>query len=85
MRKRSITLAGHKTSLALEPEFWQALQEISSECNKTLPALIAEIDATRQSKNLSSAVRVHVLSHYRELAREFSTKIIAPANPSADH
>jgi len=66
MQKRSITLAGHKTSLALEEEFWQALTEIAAASNSTIPVLISRIDAGRQKRNLSSAVRVFVLSHFRE-------------------
>jgi len=63
--KRSITLAGHKTSIALEAEFWQALEEISVNKNLSLPALISRIDQQRQGSNLTSAIRVFVLFQFR--------------------
>lgn len=65
MKKRSLTLAGHKTSLALEEEFWRALEHIAAQDKQSIPALIAEIDTKRQGKNLSSAVRIHVLKYYQ--------------------
>jgi len=63
--KRSITLAGHKTSLALEAEFWTALQEMAEKKSTSLPLLIAQIDASRETENLSSALRLAVLQYYR--------------------
>ena len=59
--KRSVTVAGHRTSLSLEDEFWQALNKAAGEEGKTLAALIAELDRDRQQPNLSSAVRVWIL------------------------
>ncbi len=56
--KRSLTIAGHRTSLSLEPEFWQALQEIARAEKKTLASIVGELDRTRGSRNLSSAIRV---------------------------
>ena len=56
--KRSLTIAGHRTSLSLEPEFWQALQDAARSENKTVAGLVAEIDARRGERNLSSAVRI---------------------------
>jgi len=64
LKKRSITLAGHKTSLALEVEFWQALENIAAREKLSLPALIAQIDQQRKNNNLSSAIRVFVLANY---------------------
>lgn len=64
--KRSITLAGHKTSLALEKEFWHALEEISALDKISLPALIAKVDQQRSNSNLSSALRIYALAHFRE-------------------
>lgn len=61
MQKRSITLAGHKTSLALEPEFWAALEDMAKSRNLAVAGLISMIDAEREGDNLSSAVRVAVL------------------------
>jgi len=60
--KRSFSLAGHRTSVALEPEFWQALTKIAAARGLTLTALVAQIDAEREtSRNLASALRVHAL------------------------
>ena len=59
--KRSVTVAGHRTSLSLEPEFWDALKDIAAREGRTVSALIAEIDAARGRRNLSSAARVFVL------------------------
>jgi predicted DNA-binding ribbon-helix-helix protein len=56
--KRSLTIAGHRTSLSLESEFWQALQEIARTEKKTLASIVGELDRTRGSRNLSSAIRV---------------------------
>ena len=59
--KRSLSIAGHRTSLSLEPEFWEALQAAASARGLTASALVAEIDQTRGGRNLSSAVRVWIL------------------------
>ena len=59
--KRSVTVAGHRTSLSLEPEFWDALKRIAQREGRTVSGLIGEIDARRGRRNLSSAVRVFVL------------------------
>lgn len=63
MRKRSLTIAGHRTSIALEPAFWDALEQMATAQKLSLPQLIAQIDETRSSDNLSSAIRVAVLMH----------------------
>jgi predicted DNA-binding ribbon-helix-helix protein len=67
--KRSIAIAGHRTSISLEDAFWAALKDISVREDKTLRALIAEIDSDRGETNLSSAIRLRVLAHYRALSR----------------
>ena len=56
--KRSLTIAGHRTSLSLEPEFWQALQDVAQVEKKTVAAIVGEVDRNRGSRNLSSAIRV---------------------------
>ena len=61
IRKRSVLVAGHATSVSLEPEFWDALRRIATRRGLSLNALIAEIDAARGARNLSSALRVHAL------------------------
>lgn len=60
--KRSLTLAGHRTSLSLEAEFWEALRQEAVRRNTSLAAVVAEIDRDRGSRNLSSAVRVWLLA-----------------------
>lgn len=60
--KRSISLAGHRTSLALEPEFWAAAERLAEARGLSLPAFVLEIDAIRGDRNLASAVRVAVLT-----------------------
>jgi predicted DNA-binding ribbon-helix-helix protein len=63
--KRSIVLAGHKTSVSLEDEFWRGLKEIAGKRLVTLSTLVDTIDAQRQQGNLSSALRLFVLEFYR--------------------
>ena len=70
--KRSIVLAGHKTSVSLEDAFWQALKEIANGRHMTLSDLVAAIDAERQHGNLSSAIRLFVLEFYRNQLSEDS-------------
>lgn len=60
--KRSLTIQGHRTSLSLEPEFWEALQRAAAARGVTAATLVSEIDQTRGSRNLSSAVRVWLLA-----------------------
>ena len=62
--KRSVRIAGHPTSISLEPPFWDALREIAAQQGTPVNALIAAIDADR-SGNLSSAIRVFVLEACR--------------------
>lgn len=69
MRKRSLTIAGHRTSIALEPQFWDALEAIARVREISLPLLIAEIDQARENANLSSAIRLAVLAWYRDASR----------------
>lgn len=61
MQKRSITIAGHRTSVALEPEFWAALEAAAARRAYALARLVAEIDEARGDSNLASALRVFVL------------------------
>ena len=63
--KRSVTISGHRTSVSLENEFWTALREIAVEQNISLQGLIEQIDAGRSGEGLSSAIRIHVLRHFR--------------------
>jgi predicted DNA-binding ribbon-helix-helix protein len=61
LRKRSLLLAGHATSIALEPEFWAVLEEMAAERDLSLSALLAQIDAERGMSLLASACRVRAL------------------------
>jgi predicted DNA-binding ribbon-helix-helix protein len=63
--KRSIVVAGHKTSVSLEDAFWNGLKEIARERHMNLSEVVAEIDAQRQHGNLSSALWLFVLDFYR--------------------
>ena len=60
--KRSVAIAGHRTSVSLEAPFWAELHEIARQRGRSAQALIAEIDAGRVGQNLSSAIRVFVLA-----------------------
>lgn len=66
LAKRSLTIAGHRTSVALEPEFWDALETIAAGRGFTLPALIAEIDRNRGGAPLASALRLAALAHHAD-------------------
>ena len=63
--KRSIVIAGHKTSVSLEDAFWQGLKQIAAERSMTLSDMVATIDTDRRHGNLSSAIRLFVLDYYR--------------------
>jgi predicted DNA-binding ribbon-helix-helix protein len=63
--KRSIVIAGHKTSVSLEDAFWTGLKEIAGGRGMTLSELVATIDHERNHGNLSSGIRLFVLDHYR--------------------
>ena len=68
--KRSIVIAGHKTSVSLEDAFWQGLKDIASAREMTLSELVATIDTDRRHGNLSSGIRLFVLDHYRAQAED---------------
>ena len=63
--KRSIVIAGHKTSVSLEDAFWRGLKDIALSRRITLSDLVGTIDAERRHGNLSSAIRLFVLDHYQ--------------------
>jgi predicted DNA-binding ribbon-helix-helix protein len=63
--KRSIVIAGHKTSVSLEDAFWTGLKEIAAKRDLTLSDMVAAIDQERRHGNLSSAIRLFVLDYYR--------------------
>jgi predicted DNA-binding ribbon-helix-helix protein len=66
MLKHSITVAGHYTTLSLEPEFLAALEEIATERGLSVAALVTNVKANRGNANLSSAIRVFVLRYYQD-------------------
>ncbi|MGY2053197.1 ribbon-helix-helix domain-containing protein [Methylobacterium sp. JK268] len=61
LRKRSVMIAGHRTSVSLEDPFWEVLQRLAAARGGSVQALIGQIDAGRDGQNLSSAIRVFVL------------------------
>jgi predicted DNA-binding ribbon-helix-helix protein len=75
--KRSVVIAGRKTSISLEDAFWMGLKEIASTRRLTLSALVGSINSARTG-NLSSAIRLFVLGHYR-------TMVGAPAASQRAH
>jgi predicted DNA-binding ribbon-helix-helix protein len=86
--KRSVVIAGHKTSISLEDPFWKALKEIATFRKVPLSNLVASVDLEREHANLSSAVRLFILDCYRaqfgrpaavlKLPREDA--VVCPAN-----
>jgi len=87
--KRSIIIAGHKTSVSLEDAFWKGLKEIASHRDTTLSNLVSEIDTDRHHGNLSSAIRLFVLDHYRGQSTDEQSaqansrrKVIGASSPS---
>ena len=77
--KRSIILAGHKTSVSLEDAFWEGLKDIAKAQRKTLSDLVTRIDTDREHGNLSSALRLFVLNHYQAQAASH----LSDSRPSA--
>ena len=65
VKKRSILVDGHRTSVSLEDPFWQALQEIAGAERVSASGMISRIAKSREHFNLSSAIRLFVLDHYR--------------------
>ena len=79
IRKRSVKIAGHSTSLSLEGVFWDALKQVAAGRGLSLNALIEEIDRGRVT-NLSSAVRVYLLNHFRSSTAAAGR--LSPQDPS---
>lgn len=70
MKKRSINILGHATSITLEDEFWAALKDIAMKQSMSMNALIAKIDEERTAPNLSSALRLYVLAELQSRLTE---------------
>jgi predicted DNA-binding ribbon-helix-helix protein len=80
--KRSVAIAGHRTSVSLEEPFWAGLREAADREGVSVQALIGRIDAGRGEQNLSSAIRVFVLQSVRASAtRQVGSEPTAPADP----
>jgi len=69
IRKRSVIVSGHRTSVSLEELFWEALAELATERRISINHLVTEIDCESPS-NLSSAIRIHILQTFRERAAQ---------------
>jgi predicted DNA-binding ribbon-helix-helix protein len=83
--KRSIVVAGHKTSVSLEEAFWSGMKEISGLRSMTLSELVGEIDTNRQQGNLSSAIRLFVLDHFKtRTAPAMPALSMSPSSATAD-
>ncbi|MAV62496.1 MAG: ribbon-helix-helix domain-containing protein [Alphaproteobacteria bacterium] len=67
--KKSLILSGHKTSVALEKEFWEALERIANKNNISTDALIQKIDQNDRNGSLASALRVFILSSFIEMKK----------------
>jgi len=65
MKKRSVTIAGHRTSVALEQEFWDEINILAKNRHLSLTQLIAELDEKRTTENLASALRLAVLEELK--------------------
>jgi predicted DNA-binding ribbon-helix-helix protein len=80
--KRSVVIAGQKTSVSLEDSFWTALKEVAREHKIPLYELIGGINARRSEGNLSSAIRLFVLDHFRDMAMRRQPARTADEQPS---
>lgn len=78
--KRSIVIAGHKTSVSLEDPFWSELKDIAERQHVTLSTMVGDIDTQRHQGNLSSAIRLFVLDKVRNQAPVYAGNGIAAAN-----
>src|SRR2546423_12732730 len=82
--KRSIVIAGHKTSVSLEDAFWIALKEIAGSRDMTLSELVASIDQDRRHGNLSSGIRLFVLDYYRKQLEQLLHEEQGEHNPARE-
>ena len=79
VKKYSLSIKRHRTSISLEEPFYEALLEVAAELDKSLPELIGEIDQQKRRSGLSSAIRVFVLDYYRQKSR--GEVDLAPTHP----
>ena len=78
--KRSVSLAGHKTSISLEDAFWNYLKDVAETRGVSVSVLVGDIQAQDRQTNLSSAIRLFVLEHARERFETAEGKSGAPVN-----
>jgi predicted DNA-binding ribbon-helix-helix protein len=78
--KRSIVIAGHKTSVSLEDPFWSELKDIAERQRVTLSTMVGDIDTQRRQGNLSSAIRLFVLDQVRTHPIAYAGNGVAAAN-----
>jgi predicted DNA-binding ribbon-helix-helix protein len=76
--KRSIVVAGHKTSVSLEDPFWSELKDIAERQRVTLSTMVGDIDTQRRQGNLSSAIRLFVLDQVRNHAPDYAGTVLRP-------
>jgi predicted DNA-binding ribbon-helix-helix protein len=79
--KRSIVVGGHKTSVSLEDDFWDALKGIALERRSSLSDLVGSIKSQRDQGNLSSTLRLFVLNHYRQRVPTEAEEAAHPSRP----
>ncbi|MBZ0325899.1 MAG: ribbon-helix-helix domain-containing protein, partial [Alphaproteobacteria bacterium] len=65
---RNVTVSGHRTSMRLEPELWEALTEIARREERTVNEICTEVDRRRGESTLTSAIRVFIVTYFRSLA-----------------
>lgn len=67
---RNVTVGSHRTSIRLEPAMWEALHQICRRENKTIHELVTEIERTRAQSSLTAAIRVYVMTYYKDAATD---------------
>jgi predicted DNA-binding ribbon-helix-helix protein len=72
LRKRSISIEGHATSIALEPEFWVEVERLARLNGQSIAAFVGAVDEARGNANLASALRLAVLAAFKAASTEAS-------------
>ena len=83
--KRSVVIAGRRSSVSVEDDFWSSLRDIAKQRHQTLSDLVTSIKAEREQTNLSSAIRLFVLGFYRDQFEAFVAQRAAQGDPRAAH
>ena len=79
---RNVTVAGHRTTMRLEPAMWDALQQVCAREGKALNDLVTEIDGQRLESSLTAAIRVYLLSYFRAAATDEGHRLAGHGAPS---